>query len=357
MKIGRSVFILLAIFILFASISAYANEYKLIFTESGPRVNQYFRVGKDGVITVPLASKTGKLKFKVKNRKLYQLETVNGQVKEVCRPQNKEFKVPVLIGQKECQYPLQAVYVHERGCSLLSRAALGATVGNDKILLLDQDLNGRFDDLGKDQIYFSATQKQIPLTKHILLNNKIVALTFSPDYSAIITKPYSGKTAELKIDTQKDWQISVDLRAEDNSFYASVKSSETILLLPGKYTISQVAASKLAEETEDDSIFKAFDAEPEIIAALKGYQQKEQKVLSLKAGVNKVALGAPFKLEFDCEQSGPKMAQLQIDNVSLRGIGGEQYRASIDGSKGKHSLKSYAVCDSQQVMLSVMEYG
>ncbi len=98
-----------------------------------------------------------------------------------------------------------------------------STVAGRRLVLVDADVNGRFDDIGTDFVYFVDSPAAIRLAEHIALGSEVIQLSVDPSGLNAQVASYRGSTGELVV--RGDYRDGVNLE------YLHLRSAQTSLLV------------------------------------------------------------------------------------------------------------------------------
>lgn len=104
--------------------------------------------------------------------------------------------------------------------------SMAGTAAGEKISLVDADLNGRYDDLGKDAVVIGRGPWAAPLGKVLLIKDKLYHAKVDPRGESISLQEYKGETGNL--DLRKNFRAPGALQ------YAVVQSGDNYFEMSGK---------------------------------------------------------------------------------------------------------------------------
>ena len=125
------------------------------------------------------------------------------------------------------------------GWQMAPGGARVGTLGGTRILLVDQNLNGRYDDFGEDAMVLGRGKFLSYLSKVLSIDGKLYALQVSPDGSVVKGTPYGAEVGALDLRSrfESDGKLLWGLVAnKDRSLCFDVASCEGALQVPaGRY--------------------------------------------------------------------------------------------------------------------------
>ena len=177
-----------------------------------------------------------------------------------------------------------------------------------KVQLVDQNLNGRFDDIGEDAIVVGRGKAAAFLSRVIDLGQgHLVNITVSPDGATLDYSPYTGPRGRLalKLDT-KGKVLTAVLKSVDGDVSVAFSRPEVSLNLPaGEYRFHSAVLSLGGNR----------------VTARTG----RSRTITVKAGGESTfELGGPVKAEFAYVRQGDTL-NFSPDNIWFYGRAGEEY--------------------------------
>lgn len=351
--------ILLSCCFLFVYLPAFAEDLplKIMTLEGKAEKASSHKHFKKEILTLKFPTSSGVLKLKRIGQKVYwdsnQDGTINSRDNGV---ENKEtLAIPVKIGTKNTIYPIYIKWFNKNCVSLGSQLYLTTKLNGQDVEIIDADLDGCFTPGKKDKIKFGNSQ-MLPFGEAIVINGKIFYVAKPDDVDFLRIAEFTGDTAEIKLATEKNWQVSLDLVHEDTGLTIVASSKKSVMTLPGEYKITSSEAVLYGKD-DDDDLFAAFDAPPPILAKLQDSHQHNKLLHSLEAGENIIAAGPPFSLNFYSRPDKKKPDSFRVYNIKCMGVAGESYRPYTEGDDRKSSLKNYIRSGDQEEMLSKLQYG
>jgi len=314
----------------------------------------WVRCDKDGKGRIDFPTSCGYLSFEIKDNKVLVDRNGDGVIDRSDKKAleaKASFKVPVIIGGKKFEYPLEIQNIYKnRGLNLRGYVSLATQLGTGVSLrFLDSNLNGKFDDLGKDHI-LGQDQSYIPFGNTILIGNKLKIIEIIDNGKTLKLTPFTGKTANVLIEKSPTTTHLSAVLVDDNHNYFKVSSGTPCLMPSGKYKFSQLSGN-----------FR-MDGNAQAVN-LGGLRGKEQVTLDIKPGENKFTFGPPFKLDFAVKTLA-KNSKYSISSVYFVGANGEKYtaRASMYSSQTKKRNASTLTCyarkgSKESEQLTKLEYG
>ncbi|MCA8973011.1 MAG: hypothetical protein KDC95_24725, partial [Planctomycetes bacterium] len=112
--------------------------------------------------------------------------------------------------------------VNEGGWRWASSGALEGKVAGQKVAIIDQNNNGRFDDFGADAIVIGKSDAAAYLSKVVNINNSLFEISFSEDGSELAYKPFEGATGTLNLvaDFESKGKLTAVVVRNENSDYS-----------------------------------------------------------------------------------------------------------------------------------------
>lgn len=189
-------------------------------------------------------------------------------------------------------------------------AASGAMVGRlggQKIQLIDQNGNGRYDDIGKDAMIVGRGDVASFLSKVVSVRGKLLELKIAPDGSSITTSPYRG--AKGKLDLLGGYGSKAKLMA------AVVISTDR------KYSFN--LSRRAAEIPAGDYLL--FGGRVALGANVTRFGKGRSSTIKVADGkTTSFAWGGPITVDFVYDRRGGKIV-FDPASVWYYGSGGEQY--------------------------------
>ncbi|MBC8451354.1 MAG: hypothetical protein H8D72_01460 [Planctomycetes bacterium] len=208
--------------------------------------------------------------------------------------------------------------------------AMVGRVGDERIAILDQNGNGRFDDFGADAMVIGRGKVAGFLSKVVPLGGELFELSISPNGREASFTPYTGATGTLDLST--DFETKAKLRSVvltevggELSFELSgaVASKEAVRLPAGEYRLHSgeiVLGKSHATLTPGRSAAISVPA----------------------SGKAAFAWGGPVSAEFRYERGGGKL-QIGPSDIEYYGRAGEVYSNFMPlGSSPKFEVKEKA---------------
>ena len=191
--------------------------------------------------------------------------------------------------------------------------ALAGTIATDAgpvpIRIIDQDGNGRFNDVGSDAMVVGASDHATLLSKAIYVGNALQNVEVSDDGNSLTLSAYDGPTAEIDMTTtfnSKAAMISSIIASADNQYSFDVGAIEGTVEVP------------VAEYRVVRGVLGLGEQRVQILAG-------RMQPLELTSGkIKMVDWGGPIASEFDFGRQGGKI-EFSPNSVWYYGKAGEQY--------------------------------
>lgn len=214
--------------------------------------------------------------------------------------------------------------VNEGGWRWASSGALEGKIAGQKIAIIDQDNNGRFDDFGTDAILVGKTDAANYLSKIINAGGELYEIEFSEDGSELAYKPYTGKAGTLNLVSDfesKGKLTSVVVRNENGEYSFELSSAKRGMLLPeGLYSI---VAGKV-EMGKETCLIRTGECKP--------IRVSEEEPATF-------AWGGPIRAEFSYTREGEDVT-FSPQSLWFFGKAGEEYHSWVpDGAPPKFIIK------------------
>ena len=228
-----------------------------------------------------------------------------------------------LRGNKKQKY---AVRLRNTGRSWewSSSGFMQGSVRGKQIRLIDQDGNGRFNDLGKDAILIGKSKAASYLGRTVNIGGSLYDISVSEDGSELSSEPFIGDTA--RIDVTRNWDGNGKLAAavfvdknKTVSFNAAEAKKGGLLVPAGEYRF----ASGYAEKGGESVMIRGGRMRPVQLAA---------------DSTHEVNWGGPVTMEFAYRQKGEKIT-VSAD-LKFFGNAGEEYHSFQPNAKSPKILIS-----------------
>ena len=313
---------------------------------------------KNSYVTLKIQTESGDLKLRCIKRKIYFDSNGDGKIDTTDEPygSNRILKIPATVCGQKINYPILINYVSNQAVMLKSLLYLKTSFNGKEIIIIDSNLNGKFIPNSGDQIKIE-DKKYTLFASTMMIDDKIYSVKADVKKMQFTISPYRGKYAKLKLETEKDWKVTLHLQHNKTKLLITVDTSKEATILPGQYTIRATEATLYGPVDDDDDLFAAFDAEPPVKLSFKRTTQTTS-LPQLKEGGNKIVCGPPLKLEVTVKQSNSKdWRSISLSKLGLKGVLGEEYSLESTGEMGKSLLANYIRSGSTEKMLAKMEYG
>lgn len=214
--------------------------------------------------------------------------------------------------------------VNEGGWKWASSGVLVGKVAGEKIALIDQDNNGRFNDFGSDAMIVGKGDAASYLSKIVNVKNSLYEIEFNEDGSELIYKPYTGKVGKLDLVSQyeaKGKLTSVVVRNDSGDLSFELSGAKRGMDLPeGLYSI---VAGKI-EMGKESALIRTGECKP-------------IRVTSEEPAI--FAWGGPIRAEFTYDRQGEDVT-FSPSSLWFFGKAGEEYHTWIpDGAPPKFVIK------------------
>lgn len=347
-------------------------------------------------IAFPTAS--GKLRLKVEDGILTWDRNDDGVLDEQDAPgidvrSRDRLELPVLPVQlslhgEKVTYPLTVMHANAMLVVLGGGACLRATVGGSEVILLDANLDGRFDERGVDQISVTppkARQTQAddaaqpptlrpqPLGRYVSLNGTLYELASQKQGWQLTLTPYAGETTTLALQLHESAkQASLQLENKELEYTATVLSDRPAVFPSGTYKILgselilNIPQDVIAKQQEPDAFEKlagwlggstvgTVDEDPTLF--LTGGADPGRS-LTLTPGEQTLAVGLPFTLEVKAIRRKDDPNQIEVRDALLVGPSGDSYSATCySGADIKGTLARQLRGGGKERPVVTMEYG
>ena len=187
-----------------------------------------------------------------------------------------------------------------------SSGFMAGTLLGQTVRVVDQNLNGRYDDYGVDALIIGSTRGAALLSRVVNLGGELHDLEVSPDGATVKAKPWSGAAATLNLASK--------FASQGELVSAVVKSGNTSFNLAGAKSGLKVPAGRY------EFVHGWAEKGGETVAIRTGRMQP----IDLKSGDDAlVAWGGPIVAEFDYEKEGETVTVQP--NLRFYGEAGEEY--------------------------------
>lgn len=214
--------------------------------------------------------------------------------------------------------------VNEGGWKWASSGALEGKLAGQKIAIIDQNNNGRFNDFGVDAMIIGKTDAASLLSKTVNVGGELFDIKINDDGSELSYTPYMGKAGTLNLAAEfetKGKLTSVVVKNENGDYSFEMSDAKRGMLLPeGLYTI----ISGKVEMGSEFCFIRAGTSKPIRVTA------EEPSVFSW---------GGPIRAEFDYTRSGEEVT-FSPQSLWFFGKAGEEYHSWVpDGAPPKFIVK------------------
>lgn len=198
---------------------------------------------------------------------------------------------------------------HGTGWQWSSSGAFAGRIGDVRLLLFDQDGNGRFDDIGEDALVLGGGTIACYLSEVISVGGKLLRLEVEPDATALVLSPYDGPTGVLDVRSALDTRgklLAAIVQSEDGRYSFDLARAADGLRVPaGTF---RIVRGKLG-------LGKSF---VRIIAG------RTSGLVVEPGGRTVLEWGGPVVAEFEYDRRGG-LVQLDPLRVWYYGAAGEEY--------------------------------
>ncbi len=191
-------------------------------------------------------------------------------------------------------------------------ASSGVMVGKYKgvpIQLIDQNNNGRYNDVGEDAVIVGKSRAASFLSKVVSLKGELFEVEVSPTGNAMTFRPYQGPSGVLDLRSKfatKGKLVAAVVMSEDGEFSFEVSKAKKGLVVPtGAY---EIVAGLVTKGREHVSIRKG----------------KSRVFRVLEGQSSAVAWGGPLEAEFEYDRKG-KDVTFSPNKLWFFGRAGEEY--------------------------------
>lgn len=196
-----------------------------------------------------------------------------------------------------------------KGWTYAAGGAMAGQIGSTRILLFDQNNNGRYDDFGQDAMIVGRGKYATFLSRVIRVDGNLLSIDVTPDGKSLTHKPFTGETGSLDMTSALETNarlLSVVLVSSDKSTsFDAALASGGMVLPAGDYTIH---SGKLGLGKQTVRI-RAGRAKPITVPA---------------NGKAEFKWGGPLSPDARYARQGGRVV-FSPDNISLRGAAGEEY--------------------------------
>ncbi len=343
------------------------------------------RLDKGGEASIPFANAAGKLLVRFKDGKVFldangdgTIDAADGEGVRPPEPGAQEGVPPLVevaakIAGRGEQYPVHVAFATKDFVSLFGKTTLEGKLGDATIRLIDTNVNGSFDEVGRDGILVEDGPDSAPtlavygarsdtLGRVVAIGGKLLNIEVTGGGAALRLTPYAGEKATLVLGKHELVKgVGLVLAHEDGLITCSAASGTKTILPAGRY---KVTGSMLALRTPDDATPTASPAEMLSDGSLFGQSaillgQRDSKtplIVTIHPGGNELSPGPPLVLEFGARVFGEAKGQLEVEAPALVGAMGERYQASLSGAV-KSTLTVSVRAGGKEKQLSKLEYG
>lgn len=192
--------------------------------------------------------------------------------------------------------------------SFVSGSMVTGELGGTKIRLVDQNHNGRFDDVGKDALVVGNGRAASFLSEVVSIGGQLRKIEVAADGSKLRFSPYTGATGKLSLHAVTDGKVmAAVLNSTDGRYSVHLSKHDADMVVPaGDYELHSGVLSLAGSR----------------VAMAKG----RSRAFTVKAdAAEKLAWGGPAKAEFAYQDAG---GQLTFDpnRIWFYGANNEEYK-------------------------------
>jgi hypothetical protein len=182
-----------------------------------------------------------------------------------------------------------------------------------KITLVDENRNGKYDDIGKDLILLGTSRFGIPLSNIINIDNKLYDFKIDTTQSKVSLKAYNGKSGMIDLISGYNSFSPLDLIVvkSNNGDYFDVSKSKSFALPSGEYSLYV-------------AYIKDKDGKNEFRIMIKGGKMKKIEITGDDNKVETVKWGIPLRLECQCVIDENKV-NIPAKTIKVFGSANEEY--------------------------------
>jgi len=194
--------------------------------------------------------------------------------------------------------------------------AMTGKIGGTLIKLIDQDLNGRYDDFGTDAMVIGSGKGATLLSKVVNLDGELFDFGVNAEGTEITATPYTGEVGMIDVQSRFDSKgklvAAVFEGTSGDVYFNPARSTKPLAVPAGEYRFRSGYVEKGAET-----------------AMMKGGKMSP---LNVKPGVTRtVEWGGPLVAEFDVRRE-EELVVVQ-PNVNFYGRMGEEYHSFTPNAK------------------------
>ncbi len=199
--------------------------------------------------------------------------------------------------------------VNDGGWKYASSGVMLGKYNGVKIQLIDQNNNGRYDDIGEDAVVVGKSRAASYLSKVMSLKGELFEVEVSATGRSMTFRPYQGKSGILDLRSKfatKGKLVAAVVMSDDGEFSFEVAQAKKGLVVPtGAY---EIVAGLVTKGKEHVSIRKG----------------KSRVFRVLEGQASAVAWGGPLKAEFEYDRKG-KDVTFSPQKLWFFGKAGEEY--------------------------------
>ncbi len=300
---------------------------------------------KDGYLTFNFATKSGKLKLRKLDNKVYWDSNRDGAIdaRDTGVPSLSVLSIPVTIGKRLIPYPIRVKLSKEACIDLGSLVVLQTRYQGQVVQVFDKNLDGAFCPDKQDEIQFGSG-KRIPFTEILVVEDRIYRVSKPRQANTLAISAFREPPAWVHLKaSDAQWQSALTLvhRETGCSFVATTRAP--VAVVPGAYTVT---ASETTLHRKDHSPVKIASS-----------GQKVPLKKALVSGENKLLIGPPVRMDFQLKQDEKDWRRFTLGAFKCFGESGLSYNLPPRGKAGKNTLKSYLRSGTRELQLSRLEYG
>lgn len=183
-----------------------------------------------------------------------------------------------------------------------------------ELMLIDQNQNGSYDEIGTDLIVFDKSRYGVPVSTVINLKNKLYECKVDPKGERISLKPYEGKCAELDMVSGFKCPSQLDL----------------LIINSGDIYINLAGNKKALVPCNSYNLWLGYIEEGTSHVAIKHNQMKPIDVAETadkdgKMIPTSIVWGASFRFEFDFSVDDQDKVKVSFGSIRIYGSTNEEY--------------------------------
>ena len=294
-----------------------------------------------GTICLPFATPSGKLLLKTEGALMVADLNNDGKIDQTDGPgvgSNKDLEIPVKTHGMELKYILRLRSGQKTRSVVGSPCLLKGQYNGGDVILLDTDLNGRFNDACIDKISIGKFHKS-HFTPRTVIDGITCNVTLPDDSNQLTIEPYVGETGKFTINCQPGYYVIAQITSRDASLNCTVTSGETVSLPLGKYIIHNVQYIRGSiSEHQKNNRNVVISSEP--------------GELNIKKGNNDLDIGKSFNLGFKLYKSDE--TKYRIDELEISDSSGFYFTYQSSPSV---TINSFVKAGDKRAKISKLGFG